>query len=73
MNPIIAFSLFFTVTLGALIGWVTPILGAIVRYKIPLMPFLILIPTYYIDSDKLPQQIKNIITSITVNFIKWTK
>lgn len=73
MNPIIAFSLFFTVTLGALIGWVTPILGAIVRYKIPLMPFLILIPTYYIDSDKLPQQIKNIITSITVNLIKWTK
>jgi hypothetical protein len=65
--------MFFTLTLGALIGWVTPVLGAIVRYKIPLLPFLLIIPIYYMDTEKLPQQLKNIITSISENFIKWTK
>jgi hypothetical protein len=73
MNSIVTFSMFFTLTLGALIGWVTPVLGAIVRYKIPLLPFLLIIPIYYMDTEKLPQQLKNIITSISENFIKWTK
>lgn len=33
----------FVVFLALLIGWTTPIMGAIVRYKLPLLPFLFLI------------------------------
>ena len=33
-------SIFFIITLFALIGLTTPVLGAIVRYKIPALPFL---------------------------------
>ena len=39
----ILFSLSFVVTLSLLIGLTTPVLGAIVRYKVPYLPFLILI------------------------------
>ncbi|MBA3900141.1 MAG: hypothetical protein H0X62_08020 [Bacteroidetes bacterium] len=41
--PLLWFSIFFTLSLAAIIGFVTPVLGAVVRYKIPLMPFLIII------------------------------
>jgi hypothetical protein len=35
------FAFFFTLSLFALIGWVTPVVGAIVRYKVPALPFLV--------------------------------
>jgi hypothetical protein len=31
---------FFSISLAAIIGYITPILGALVRYKIPLLPFV---------------------------------
>lgn len=48
--PLFWFSVFFTVSLAAIIGFVTPVLGAVVRYKIPLMPFLMI--AFIIISDK---------------------
>ena len=30
------------VLLALLIGWTTPVLGAVVRYRMPLLPFLIM-------------------------------
>ncbi len=36
-----------------LVGFTTTVLGAIVRYKIPFLPFLVMIPLLYLNSDKL--------------------
>jgi hypothetical protein len=38
------FCFFFIITFYALIGLTTPVMGAIVRYKAPLLPFFIMIP-----------------------------
>ncbi|HET6244165.1 MAG: hypothetical protein H0V01_07305 [Bacteroidetes bacterium] len=51
--PLLFFSVFFVLSLAAIIGFVTPILGAIVRYKIPLLPFLLTIFIIFLDKDKL--------------------
>ncbi|MCC7050445.1 MAG: hypothetical protein IT239_01520, partial [Bacteroidia bacterium] len=72
-HQIIYFSLFFCITLGALIGWVTPILGAIVRYKTPLLPFLVIIPIYYIDFSKLPLIFKKPILTFYTKIEAWTQ
>jgi hypothetical protein len=39
------FSVFFTLSLFLLIGWTTPVLGAVVRYRVPLLPFWMMILT----------------------------
>ena len=48
----------FVILLAALIGLVTPVLGAVVRYKIPLLPFLFVAIFFIVDFhkfyDKLP-------------------
>lgn len=49
---LIYLSLTFVVLLFILIGWVTPVLGAIVRYKVPALPFLVLIPVILMDQKK---------------------
>jgi hypothetical protein len=49
----VLFSLVFIVYLSAMIGLVTPILGAIVRYKLPVMPFLYLVILTFVDKEKL--------------------
>ena len=41
--PIFWFSIFFFITMYALIGLITPVLGAIVRYRVPVLPFLMFI------------------------------
>ena len=46
------FCIGFVVILYALIGMVTPILGAVVRYKIPALPFLLLIFLVLFDQEK---------------------
>ncbi|MFW5851000.1 MAG: hypothetical protein ACOCWB_02135 [Bacteroidota bacterium] len=50
---IIWFSLIFSITLLWIIGITTPVIGAIVRYKIPVFPFLYSIFALIIDWDKL--------------------
>jgi hypothetical protein len=52
----IYFALFFTLILGTLIGWTTPILGAIVRYKVPFLPFIFSLIFSCIDFDKINQK-----------------
>lgn len=50
---LLLFCLSFTIILFTLCGLTTPVLGALVRYKIPALPFLIIIFTVLIDFDKL--------------------
>jgi hypothetical protein len=40
-----------------IIGLTTPIIGAIVRYKIPAIPFLMIAALMFFDSQKLPKSI----------------
>lgn len=54
---LIGFSIIFVLLLYLFIGWVTPISGAIVRYKIPAWPFFILIFTVFADGIKLQKNI----------------
>ncbi len=49
----IYFALFFTLILGTLIGWTTPILGAVVRYKVPFLPFIFSLIFSCIDFNKI--------------------
>jgi hypothetical protein len=51
-------SFFFVLTLALLIGWVTPILGAIVRYKIPLLPFCYILLFSITDFKKMTTYFK---------------
>lgn len=51
--PLLFFSVFFVISLAAIIGLVTPILGAIVRYKIPLLPFVLIIFILLFDKERL--------------------
>lgn len=52
-NPLFWFSVFYTISLFALIGIMTPVLGALVRYKIQALPFLFFILLTLVDKEKL--------------------
>jgi len=49
---IIYFSLFFCLVLSVITGITTPVLGALVRYRIPVLPFLCIALFLIIDFKK---------------------
>ena len=49
----VLFSVNFIFLLSLLIGWTTPVVGAIVRYRILLLPFLMALPLIMSDTEKL--------------------
>lgn len=51
---LVLFNLSFIVFLGVLIGLSTPVLGAVVRYKIPILPFYLLSVFTFVDFKKVP-------------------
>ena len=51
----VAFCLSFCIILFVVIGLTTPITGAIVRYKIPAIPFLFMAVFMFMDHSKLPK------------------
>lgn len=53
----VVFCLTFSIILFLIIGLTTPIIGAIVRYKIPAIPFLMISALMFFDSQKLPKSI----------------
>ena len=55
----IIFCLTFSILLFVIIGLTTPIIGAIVRYKIPAIPFLIFVALLFLDDSKLPQKLSS--------------
>jgi hypothetical protein len=60
-KPYLYFSFYFVVLLALLIGLTVPVLGAIVRYKVPAMIFLVSFLLLYIDKEKLLLNLKRII------------
>ena len=53
MDPFVLFCMIFTILLFILIGLITPVLGAIVRYRIVALPCLVFVLIYYYDRAKL--------------------
>jgi hypothetical protein len=47
------FALSYVLILYTLIGWITPVMGSIVRYKIPAIPFLLFACILVLDYEKL--------------------
>lgn len=43
----------FVLVLSLVIGWTTPVMGAIVRYRTPLLPFLMIAGLLTLDRDRL--------------------
>lgn len=52
-KPLMAFSAWFVFILFSLTGLVTPVMGAFVRYKVPALPFLLLIFIMIYSREKL--------------------
>jgi hypothetical protein len=40
--------------LGLVIGWTTPVIGALVRYRVPLLPFWVMAGLCIADPVRLP-------------------
>lgn len=59
------FNISFVLILFSLIGLTSPVLGALVRYKAPALPFLGIAFLYLIDTKKITNKLKHI--------IKWQK
>ncbi len=55
------FSISFTLILFVLSGLTTPVLGALVRYKAPALPFLGVVLFFILDFDKLKKTAKRLI------------
>lgn len=53
-RPTMLFALSFVLLLALLIGWTVPVVGALVRYRIPLLPFISLFSLLVIDTERLP-------------------
>ena len=56
---LVLFCISFVCALSVLIGWTTPILGTIVRYKVPLLPFFAILLCQFIDFNKLKNIFKH--------------
>ncbi|MBK6893686.1 MAG: hypothetical protein IPH00_11225 [Flavobacteriales bacterium] len=52
--PLLLYFVSFCLFLGLLIGWTTPVVGALVRYRVPLLPFYTIALLLIADPRKLP-------------------
>lgn len=60
-KPALLFALAFIVLLALLIGWTVPVVGALVRYRVPLLPFVGLAALLLVDPARLPSRLRNLI------------
>ena len=48
------FTCSFVLLLALVIGWTVPVVGALVRYRVPLLPFVGLLALLLVDARRLP-------------------
>ena len=53
-KPLLYFCLGYCILLALVIGWTTPVIGALVRYRVPLLPFLLLACMCLADPKRIP-------------------
>ncbi len=61
-KPLLLFCLGYCLLLALVIGWTTPVIGALVRYRVPLLPFLILACVCIADPKRVPGWLKTLKT-----------
>lgn len=52
--PLLLYCLSFCLLLGLLIGWTTPVVGALMRYRVPLLPFWALASLLIVGPKRIP-------------------
>lgn len=52
--PLVLFASGFCMLLAAVIGWTTPVIGALVRYRVPMLPFLAVACLAIADPARVP-------------------
>lgn len=57
-HPSILFTLSFILLLALLIGWTVPVVGALVRYRVPLLPFVGLLFLLIAEPSRLPARVR---------------
>ncbi|HRD51927.1 MAG TPA: hypothetical protein PKY96_04690 [Flavobacteriales bacterium] len=57
----VLFALAFILLLSLLIGWTVPVVGALVRYRVPMLPFVGLLALLLVDPARLPSRIRQMI------------
>ncbi|UTW60571.1 hypothetical protein KFE98_10910 [bacterium SCSIO 12741] len=60
-KELLVFSVLFVLILFLVVGWVTPISGALVRYKVPGLPFLLVSLYLLVDQKRLQEGIRKIL------------
>lgn len=60
--PAILFALGFIVLLALLIGWTVPVVGALVRYRVPMLPFVGWIALLIADPARLPSRLRQFLS-----------
>ncbi len=55
-RPLVISLIGYCVLLALVIGWTTPVMGAIVRYRTPLLPFLLIIALLLFDHQRFIRQ-----------------
>ncbi len=53
-RPLLFFSFGFCLLLALVIGWTTPVIGAVVRYRVPMLPFVVIAALAIADPQRLP-------------------
>ena len=53
-KPLLLFCVGFCLLLALVIGWTTPVIGALVRYRVPLLPFLMMAGMCIADPKRIP-------------------
>ena len=53
----------FITSLGLLIGYTVPVVGALVRYRIPFLPFIGLLSLLMVDPQRLPRRMQKLLNS----------
>lgn len=55
------FALSFIMLLALLIGWTVPVVGALVRYRVPMLPFVGWLACLIVDPERLPTSIRKLL------------
>lgn len=56
------FALGFVLLLALVIGWTVPVVGALLRYRVPMLPFAGLVALLLVDPARLPSRLRNLLT-----------
>lgn len=60
--PALLFAASVVLYLSLVIGWTTPVVGALVRYRVPMLPFVSLCAILFVDPQRIPGRLRSLLT-----------